>query len=61
MLVLSRKIGERIIIGQDIIIEVVKIHKGRVHLDIQAPKDVLILRSELLKDKQDDETHPSRC
>lgn len=48
MLVLSRLAGERIMIGDDIIIEVRDIGRGKVRLGIDAPKDVLILRSELM-------------
>jgi carbon storage regulator len=49
MLVLSRKEGEGIRLGDGIEIEVVSISKGVVRLGIKAPKDVLILRSELAK------------
>jgi len=47
MLVLGRKIKESIHIGNDIIITIEDISKGMVKLGIQAPKDVVILRSEL--------------
>lgn len=49
MLVLSRKEGEGIRLGDGIELEVVSISKGVVRLGIKAPKDVLILRSELAK------------
>lgn len=49
MLVLSRKEGEGIRLGDGIELEVVSIGKGVVRLGIKAPKDVLILRSELAK------------
>jgi carbon storage regulator len=47
MLVLSRKIGESISIGDNINIKVVSIEKGSVKLGIDAPKNVIILREEL--------------
>lgn len=47
MLVLSRKIGEKLVIGGNITVEVVKIQGNRITLGIQAPADVKILRSEL--------------
>jgi carbon storage regulator len=47
MLVLSRKIGETIIIGNDIRVTVVDVKGGRVKLGIEAPSDVGIFRSEL--------------
>ncbi len=46
MLVLSRKVGERILIGDDIEVVVTQI-KGKVTLGVTAPKDVRILRAEL--------------
>ncbi len=47
MLVVSRKKGESILIGDDIEITIVKADNGSVKLSIQAPKDVTILRKEL--------------
>jgi carbon storage regulator len=47
MLVLSRKLGEKIIIGDDIILEVVAISGNKIRLGIVAPPDVEILREEL--------------
>lgn len=50
MLVVSRKKGESIRIGDDIEITVVKIDEGSVKISISAPKDVPILRNELYKE-----------
>ncbi|WP_331774234.1 carbon storage regulator CsrA [Sulfurospirillum sp. 1612] len=47
MLILSRKIGESILIDETISITVVEVSKGVVRIGIDAPKDVLILRKEL--------------
>jgi carbon storage regulator len=47
MLVLSRKKEERILIGKDIVITVVKVTGGKVSLGIDAPGDVTILREEI--------------
>mgnify|MGYP002624893230 CR=1 FL=1 len=47
MLVLSRKVGERINIGDDIMVEVRRISGNRVTLALKAPRDVRILRGEL--------------
>jgi carbon storage regulator len=47
MLVLSRKDGESIRIGSDVIVKVSKISGGRVKLAIEAPNDVRIQRGEL--------------
>ncbi len=49
MLVLSRKIGERIHIGNDVFVEVRRVSGNRVTLAINAPKSVRILRGELME------------
>jgi len=49
MLVLSRSTDGRILIGNDIVITVVQTSKDSVRLGITAPKDVVILREELLE------------
>ena len=47
MLVLSRKPGERILIGDDIMVLVVRLGPNNVRLGIEAPKSVTIRREEL--------------
>jgi carbon storage regulator len=47
MLVLSRKIGERIHIGDNITIEIRRVAGNRVTLALDAPRNVRILRGEL--------------
>lgn len=53
MLVLARKLDESIVIGDNIIVKVISVDKGVVKLGIDAPKDVSIVRSELLEDVKD--------
>jgi carbon storage regulator len=48
MLVLSRKLGEKIYINNNICITVVDIDRGKIRLGIEAPRDVPIFRQELL-------------
>lgn len=48
MLVLSRKINEKIVIDGGITITVVKIDRNQVRIGIQAPGDVSVYREELL-------------
>ncbi len=48
MLVLSRKLGEKIYINDNICITVVDIDRGKIRLGIDAPRDVPIYRQELL-------------
>ena len=50
MLVLSRKIGETIMIGDDIEVILTRIERDSVRLAIKAPKSVRIFRGELCKD-----------
>jgi len=47
MLVLSRKQSERIRVGQDIVVTVVRVAGDKVRLGIEAPPDVVVLRDEL--------------
>ena len=47
MLILQRKAGESVLIGEGIEVSILSVEAGRVRLAIQAPKDVSILRSEL--------------
>ena len=48
MLVLSRKLGEKIYINDNICITVVYIDRGKIRLGIDAPRDIPIYRQELL-------------
>lgn len=50
MLVLSRKIGEQIHVGNNIVITVVRIGPNAVRLGIEAPNEVNIVRGELKTD-----------
>lgn len=47
MLVLSRKVGERVLIAADIVVEVLEVRGRSVRLGIKAPAEVLIWREEL--------------
>jgi carbon storage regulator len=47
MLVLMRKLGQKIMIGDNIEITVTDIGRGQIRLGIMAPRDVPILRKEL--------------
>jgi carbon storage regulator len=48
MLVLSRKVGERIVVANDIRITVVRVTNGGVRLGIEAPDGTPVVREELL-------------
>ena len=54
MLVLSRRPGQGILIGQDIEVVVLSTDGGQVRLGIRAPRDITVLRRELLKEVMDE-------
>jgi len=47
MLVLSRKVGERFLIGDDITVTVVRVAQGVVRIGIDAPREMPIVREEV--------------
>lgn len=57
MLVLKRKVGERIVIGSDIVITVTEIGWEHVRLGIDAPPEKKIWRDELLPLSERNHTH----
>ena len=56
MLVLSRKVGERIRIGDGITVTVVRVTGGGVRLGIEAPPELPVIREELYGEIRDDST-----
>ncbi|AJA47842.1 carbon storage regulator [Clostridium pasteurianum DSM 525 = ATCC 6013] len=54
MLVITRKKGESIIIGDNIEVKIIKIDDGSVKIAIDAPKEVVILRGELYKEVEEE-------
>jgi carbon storage regulator len=48
MLILSRRLQQQIVINNNIVITVVRIKGGRVQLGVKAPKEVTVVRKELL-------------
>ena len=51
MLVLSRKVGEKILIGDNISVTVVRVAQGTVRIGVEAPDELPIVREEI-KDQQ---------
>lgn len=55
MLILTRKVGETLIIGNDIIITILGIKGNQIRIGIEAPKNISIYRKEIyikiIKDK----------
>ena len=54
MLVLTRKIGEQIIVADNIRISVIEVGPGRVKIGIEAPKSISVDRAEIYEKKQAD-------
>lgn len=54
MLLLSRKVGEKIIIGNNIELTIIDIKDGQVRLGIQAPRDISVFRKELYSEVQNE-------
>lgn len=48
MLVVTRKVGERIVIGDNVTLTVVRIAGGLIRLGVEAPPDCIVVRKELL-------------
>lgn len=63
MLVLSRKEGEKLVIGDNVVITVNRIAGNRVAIGIEAPREISIVRGELAtpvsKSKEAGASHPS--
>jgi carbon storage regulator len=51
MLILSRKVGEQILVGKDVLLTVIKTSAGAVRIGITAPPEVTITRGELIQRK----------
>lgn len=49
MLILTRRIGEQIMIGDDIVVTVISDRQGQIGLGIDAPRDVSIHRAEIFE------------
>jgi carbon storage regulator len=51
MLVLSRKKNEKIMIGDDIVLTILKISGSKISIGVEAPKEITIRRGELPDNK----------
>lgn len=58
MLVLARRLNEEIYVGDDVVITVVDIGRGRVRLGIKAPSHVRIDRAEVRDERRVPEVTP---
>lgn len=49
MLVLSRRVGERLMIGEDIVLTVLEVRSDGVRLGIDAPRSIAVNRAEVIE------------
>ena len=56
MLVLSRKLGEKIVIGENIRITVVKIDRNQIRIGIEAPGEIPVYREEIAPQRFEQES-----
>jgi len=49
MLILTRKVGEVIMIGDDIVVKVLGVRSGQVKIGIEAPRDLPVHRHEIFE------------
>ena len=63
MLILTRKIGEVIMIGDDVVVKVLGVRSGQVKIGVEAPRSLSVHRHEIferIKSEGDDSSEP-RC
>jgi len=51
MLVISRKLGEKMFIGEEIVVTILEVQGNRVRIGIDAPPSVTLLRGELVAER----------
>ena len=56
MLVLTRKLMEKLYIGNDVCVTVVRLEGGQVRLGIEAPREISVVRAELIEGRTTDST-----
>ena len=60
MLVLTRKLGEGLVLGPDISLKILEIHKNQIKLGIDAPPDVRIYRNEVYEQIREENLQASK-
>ena len=62
MLILTRRVGETLMIGNEVTVTVLGVKGNQVRIGVNAPKDVAVHREEIferIKREEDHDSHPS--
>lgn len=59
MLILTRRVGESILVGDDITVTVLGVKGNQVRIGVQAPRGVVVDREEIAERKRNGEVRPS--
>jgi carbon storage regulator len=61
MLILTRRVGETLVIGDDVTITVLGVRGNQVRVGVNAPKDVAVHREEIYQRIQDEKNDENSC
>jgi len=61
MLILTRRVGETLVIGDEVTVTVLGVKGNQVRLGVNAPKDVSVHREEIYNRIQQEKNAPGNC